>query len=82
MSDSTTANLLQEHDEETLGGEISGAAGPSGAETTLFLSKSSPSATPFGPNRTDRPINHWLNSEISLSSPTEPLSLILVSTIK
>ncbi|XP_075674108.1 F-box protein SKIP22-like [Castanea sativa] len=34
MSDSTTANLLQEDDEETLGGEISGSgSGPSGAET-------------------------------------------------
>ena len=40
MSDSTTANLLQEDDEETLGGEISGSGsgsgsgpGPSGAET-------------------------------------------------
>lgn len=38
MSDSTTANLLQEDDEETLGGEISGSGfgpgpGPFGAET-------------------------------------------------
>ncbi|KAM4088619.1 hypothetical protein ACB094_07G085400 [Castanea mollissima] len=36
MSDSTTANLLQEDDEGTLGGEISGSgsgSGPSGAET-------------------------------------------------
>ncbi|KAK4563451.1 hypothetical protein RGQ29_005819 [Quercus rubra] len=36
MSDSTTANLLQEDDEETLGGEISGSGSgsvPSGAET-------------------------------------------------
>ena len=36
MSDLTTANLLQEDNEETLGGEISGSgsgSGPSGAET-------------------------------------------------